>query len=69
MPSRNIAVQKATYDTLQREKRAGESFTQTIRRLLDRPGRLEDLLGAWGTSGARADRARLARLRAPNRVR
>ncbi|MFZ0892760.1 MAG: antitoxin VapB family protein [Thermoplasmata archaeon] len=47
MSSRNIAVQKAVYDALTREKRTGESFTSLFRRLLAQREGLEELLGAW----------------------
>ncbi len=63
MSSRNIAVQKVVYDGLVREKRADESFTAVLRRLLDQRRSVEDLSGAWGAAGAKADRARLQRLR------
>lgn len=63
MPSRNIAVQKAVYEALEREKRTGESFTSVLRRLLEHPRGLDDVWGAWGGRGARADRTRLRALR------
>ncbi len=63
MPSRNVAVQQAVYDALGREKRRGESFTQLFRRLLEQRGGLEEVLGAWGAAGTKADRAGLKRLR------
>lgn len=64
MSSRNIAVQKAVYDALDREKRAGESFTSVLRRLLDQREGLGELAGAWGRSGDRTSRVRLRSLRA-----
>ncbi len=63
MSSRNIAVQKSVYDGLAREKRTDESFTAVLRRLLDQRRSVEDLNAAWGAAGAKADRARLQRLR------
>jgi predicted CopG family antitoxin len=66
MPSRNIAVQKAVYDALIQEKRAGESFTSVLRRLLDQRGGLEELSGAWG-AGDRRSRDWLRKLRAVGR--
>jgi len=68
MSSRNIAVQKAVYDGLVREKRPGESFTTVLRRLLDQRRSVEDLAGAWGTAGAKAERVRLQRLRSGGRL-
>ena len=63
MSSRNIAVQKNVYDTLSREKRSGESFTSVLRRLLEQREGLEEIVGTWGKTGARADRIALRALR------
>jgi predicted CopG family antitoxin len=63
MPSRNVAVQNAVYQALQREKRGQESFTSVIRRLLEHPRGLDDLVGSWGNRTRRADRDRLRALR------
>jgi len=63
MSSRNIAVQKAVYDALSREKRAGESFTGLLRRLLEQREGLAELAGHWGRSGDRGNRAALRSLR------
>ena len=54
------------YDALLREKRAGESFTELFRRLLDQRGGLEELAGGWGRA-VRGDRAALKQLRAGGR--
>jgi len=67
MPSRNIAVQKGVYDALSREKRSGESFTSVLRRLLEQREGLEEIIGAWGKVGARADRTTLRALRGGGR--
>ncbi|HTT73331.1 MAG TPA: antitoxin VapB family protein [Thermoplasmata archaeon] len=67
MSSRNVAVQQAVYDALDREKRPGESFTALFRRLLDQREGLEELSGAWGSGGRAAARAALRALRAPPR--
>jgi len=67
MSSRNIAVQKAVYDALTREKRSGESFTVLFRRMLDQREGLEEVIGAWGKAGSRANRAALRALRSPGR--
>lgn len=64
MVSRNIAVQKEVYDVLTREKRTGESFTSVLRRLLEQREGLEEIVGTWGKTGVRADRAALRMLRA-----
>jgi|GEM_PF-3248552 len=69
MSSRNIAVQKVIYDALTREKRAGESFTSLLRRLLDHREGLEELNGAWGPHGARPDHAALRAIRSTGRRR
>lgn len=64
MSSRNIAVQKAVYDALTREKRMGESFTSLLRRLMDQRGGLDEIVGSWGSEGVRARRSTLRSLRA-----
>src|SRR5208283_2210512 len=53
MPSRNIAVQETVYEALLKEKRAGESFTSVLRRLLDQRGGSEEspVPGVWETAG------------------
>ena len=56
-------MQKAVYDALDREKRAGESFTSVLRRLLAQRRGLDEVAGAWGSRGAKSGRARLHRLR------
>ena len=63
MSSRNIAIQRGVYDALSREKRAGESFTEVLRRLLDQRGGPFDLIGHWGTIGVKSDRVALRALR------
>jgi predicted CopG family antitoxin len=67
MSSRNIAVQKTVYDALTREKRSGESFTSLLRRLLEQREGLEEIVGSWGKTGARANRAALHALRTTGR--
>jgi predicted CopG family antitoxin len=62
MPSRNIAVRKDVYDSLQREKRGGESFTQVLLRMLTQRAPLEELRGSWGPAPKDEGR-RLAALR------
>jgi len=52
MSSRNIAIQREIYEALDKEKRAGESFTSVIRRLLDQKEGLEELVGAWRRASA-----------------
>ena len=64
MSSRNIAVQKAIYDALTKEKRAGESFTSVLRRLLEQREGLGEISGAWGRAGGRSARTSLRALRA-----
>jgi len=63
MPSHNIALQKAIYEALEREKRSGESFTSVVRRLLEQRRGLDDLAGAWGTRSGRSVRQRVRDLR------
>jgi len=63
MSSKNVAIQRNVYDALAREKRRGESFTALFRRLLDQREGLEEIVGAWGKTDARAHRLALDRLR------
>ncbi|MGI0055221.1 MAG: antitoxin VapB family protein [Thermoplasmata archaeon] len=67
MPSHNIAVQRAVYDALKKERRPGESFTRLLDRLLHERGTLADLSGAWGPRATGADRGALAGLRSGGR--
>jgi|GEM_PF-3385994 len=48
MPSRNVAIQRDTYEALRREMRPGESFTKLFVRLLRERGAIDDVIGAWG---------------------
>jgi len=63
MPSRNIAVQRDVYESLKKEKRAGESFTGLLIRLLHQQGTVEESRGSWGADGTAEDLRRLNRLR------
>ncbi len=63
MSSKNVAIQRAVYDALAREKRRGESFTELFSRLLAQRGTLDEVRGSWGTRGGSEDLRRLARLR------
>jgi predicted CopG family antitoxin len=68
MPSQNVAVQKAVYDALSKEKRPGESFTALFRRLLAQREGLEELVGSWSVdrrSPARSPLPSSARSRRP----
>jgi predicted CopG family antitoxin len=67
MSSRNVAVQKAVYDLLVREKRAGESFTALFRRLLDQRGGIEEVAGSWGHAAGKGERTLLKQLRSGGR--
>jgi predicted CopG family antitoxin len=69
MSSKNVAIQKAVYDALAREKRQGESFTDLFGRLLGQRGTLDEIRGAWGGPAATEDLRRLARLRPVSRGR
>ncbi|MGA8302530.1 MAG: antitoxin VapB family protein [Thermoplasmata archaeon] len=63
MSSKNVAIQRAVYDALAREKRRGESFTDLFGRMLDQRGTAEEIRGAWGRDGMTEDLRRLNRLR------
>lgn len=56
MPSHNIAVRKDVYQTLEREKRPGESFTKLFVRLLQQRGPLEELSGSWSQAARASQR-------------
>jgi predicted CopG family antitoxin len=63
MPSRNIAVRKDMYDILGKDRRAGESFTKVLIRLLNQKGPLEEIVGLWGGHSSRREGARWLELR------
>jgi predicted CopG family antitoxin len=63
MSSKNVALQKAVYDALIREKRSGESFTKLLARLMSQREAADDLWGAWGPHGFKEDLQALRRLR------
>ena len=54
MPSKTIMVRKAVYEALYKEKRAGESFSRLMERLLAKRRGLEACFGIWD-GGARPD--------------
>jgi predicted CopG family antitoxin len=56
-------VRKDIYELLRKDRRAGESFTKVISRLLNQHGRLDELLGTWGGTGAASDMRRWRKLR------
>ncbi|MCI4346887.1 MAG: hypothetical protein L3K07_09090 [Thermoplasmata archaeon] len=64
MPSRNIAIRKEIYDRLSKERRAGESFSKVVLRLLNQRGPLEELWGAWGRAGRTDEKLVWRQLRA-----
>lgn len=63
MSSKNVAVQRAVYDALNRERRRGESFTALFARLLGQRGTLDEVRGTWGARGSAESVRRLARMR------
>lgn len=46
--AKNVALADDVYETLQKEKREGESFSDVIRRWHRSKGSLMDLFGVWG---------------------
>ena len=58
MSSRNVAIRRDVYDALDRERRAGESFTRLFERLLHQREPLEELFGTWGVGKPAAEGAR-----------
>jgi len=67
MPSRNVAIQKAVYDALDKERRPGESFSKLFARFLAEKGSLEELLGSWGHGEAGRDARWIHALRGTHR--
>jgi len=63
MGSKNVAIQRTVYDSLAREKRRGESFTDLFARLLSQRGTVDEIRGAWGPRGLTEDLRRLAQHR------
>lgn len=47
MASANISIRKDVYQALKRRKLKGESFSDVLERLLQRPARFSDFFGAW----------------------
>jgi len=47
MASKTIAVTEDVYTLLKRERHRGESFSDVIRRLVRRRGKLSDCAGLW----------------------
>ena len=63
MTSRNVAIRRDIYDALDKERRAGESFSRLFERFLHEKGPLEEVYGSWGPPDASHDRRVLAHLR------
>lgn len=47
MSSKNISLKEETYELISREKLPGESFSDTIERLVKRRGKLMDAVDSW----------------------
>ena len=52
---KNIAIMDSVYDLLMRNKRANESFSKEIVRLVDKKKSLAQFAGAWKMSKKEAD--------------
>jgi len=48
--TKNISMTDEAYRALRRERKANESFTETILRLTQRTGRISDCFGTWKMS-------------------
>ena len=73
MSTKTIAVESSVYDRLAREKRASESFTKTIERLIHSASSgtcaaaVADAASVWITIGNDADADRMEQIRQLNR--
>lgn len=47
MTPKTVALDEESYDLLSREKRTGETYSDTVRRLASRKGSIIDLWGMW----------------------
>ena len=47
MGSMNISIRDEVYRELKRRRAEGESFSDVIERLMQRPAKLTDFIGAW----------------------
>ncbi|MGM0405782.1 MAG: antitoxin VapB family protein [Thermoplasmatota archaeon] len=47
MTSKNVSLKEETYELISREKLPGESFSDTIERLVKRRGKLMDAVKSW----------------------
>jgi predicted CopG family antitoxin len=47
MATKTISITQKAYDALLREKKAKESFTDTILRITKKSGKLTDCFGTW----------------------
>lgn len=52
MTIKNISITGAAYESLKREKRGNESFTEVILRLTHTRGNLSDCFGSWKLTDA-----------------
>jgi predicted CopG family antitoxin len=48
MSPKTVALDQESYDLLAKEKRAGETFSETVKRLAMRKGSILDYWGMWG---------------------
>jgi len=53
MEATSIALDREAYDLLRRQKRAGESFSQVVKRLAGRSQPVASFVGAWKSMPAR----------------
>jgi len=47
MSPKTVALDEESYDLLAKEKRAGETFSETVKRLATRKGSILDYWGMW----------------------
>ena len=76
MSPKTVALDEESYDLLAKEKRTGETFSETVKRLATRKGSILDYWGMWSemtdhevkdiralrTRGRKRDRERMVRI-------
>ena len=62
MATKTISITEKTHETLLREKKNKESFTDTILRITKKSGKLADCFGAWKMTDEEEEKISLVRI-------